>query len=103
MPFVRQHLAARGPDLEILRDFLSQGASVHLRNREGHTPLFLAAHAGQRDHVKLLMEAGAHLHSDELADAHVHAAKEREGPAAREEEEGGGAQIDAAIWSLTLS
>jgi 60kDa lysophospholipase len=59
-------LAARGPNLEVLRDFLSQGASVHLRNREGHTPLFIAAAAGLKDHVILLREAGAHLHLDEL-------------------------------------
>jgi len=64
-----QHLAARGPNLEVLRDFLSHGASVHLRNREGHTPLFIAAAAGLRDHVILLREAGAHLHPDEVQDA----------------------------------
>ncbi|CAI6298309.1 unnamed protein product [Periconia digitata] len=60
------HLAATGPNVEILHDFLSQGASVHLRNRSGHTPLFLAAAAGKADHVKVLKGAGAHLHSDEM-------------------------------------
>lgn len=69
----RQHLAASGPNVEILREFLSQGASVHLRNREGHTPLYLAAHAGLRDHVRLLREAGAHLHAEETASASLHA------------------------------
>jgi 60kDa lysophospholipase len=39
---------------------------VHLRNREGHTPLFLAAAAGMKDHVTLLRDAGAHLHPDEV-------------------------------------
>ena len=63
---VVQHLAAKGPNLEVLRDFLSHGASVHLRNKEGHTPLFLAAAAGLKDHVILLREAGAHLHPDEV-------------------------------------
>ncbi|KAK0637782.1 60 kDa lysophospholipase [Lasiodiplodia hormozganensis] len=67
------HLAASGPNVEILREFLSQGASVHLRNREGHTPLYLAAHAGQGDHVRLLREAGAHLHAEETASASLHA------------------------------
>jgi 60kDa lysophospholipase len=57
-----------------LREFLSQGASVHLRNREGHTPLFMAANAGLADHVGLLREAGAHLHTDEVAAARLHAA-----------------------------
>jgi lysophospholipase len=61
-----QHLAAKGPNLEVLRDFLSQGASVHLRNKEGHTPLFIAAAAVLKDHVILLREAGAHLHPDEV-------------------------------------
>jgi len=64
-----QHLAATGPNVDILRDFLEQGASVHLRNRSGHTPLFLAAAAGLHDHVEILKNAGAHLHSDETAAA----------------------------------
>ena len=60
-----QHLAATGPSLEILRYFLSQGASVHLRNRAGRTPLFLAASAGRRENVLLLRDSGAHLHASE--------------------------------------
>lgn len=59
------HLAAISPNLEILRDFLSQGASVHLRNRDGRTPLFLAADSGRLDNVVLLAESGAHLHAEE--------------------------------------
>jgi hypothetical protein len=62
----KQHLAATGPNLDILRVFLSEGASVHLRNREGHTPLFLAASAGLKEHIGLLRDAGAHLHADEM-------------------------------------
>ncbi|KAF2105664.1 asparaginase-domain-containing protein [Lophiotrema nucula] len=69
------HLAATGPNIDILRDFLAQGASVHLRNRSGNTPLFLAAAAGLKDHVETLKEAGAHLHTDELASARLHAAE----------------------------
>jgi lysophospholipase len=68
-----------------LRDFLAQGASVHLRNRSGHTPLYLAAAAGLRQHVEILKEAGAHLHSDEMAAAKLHAS------------EGDG---DKAVWAL---
>ena len=71
-----QHLAATGPNIDILRDFLAQGASVHLRNRSGNTPLFLAASAGLRDHVEVLREAGAHLHTDEMATARMHAAED---------------------------
>jgi lysophospholipase len=58
-----------------LRDFLEQGASVHLRNRSGHTPLFLAAAAGLQDHVGILKNAGAHLHDTEKGTAQMHASE----------------------------
>lgn len=61
------HIAAASPNVEILRELLSRGASVHIRNHAGHTPLFLAADAGRKDHVGVLLEAGAHLHPQELA------------------------------------
>jgi lysophospholipase len=61
------HVAATGPNIEILRLLLRKGASVHLRNKAGRTPLFLAAHAGLYDHVALLREGGAHLHQEEFA------------------------------------
>ncbi|KAJ6262262.1 hypothetical protein Dda_3068 [Drechslerella dactyloides] len=51
---------------ELLRHLLSRGASVHIRNRENHTPLYVAADAGYPENVKLLREAGAHLHPDEV-------------------------------------
>jgi lysophospholipase len=57
----------------ILKEFLVHGASVHIRNREGHTPLFLAANAGLKEHVEALKEAGAHLHPDEMAAARLQA------------------------------
>ncbi|KAI9830023.1 MAG: hypothetical protein M1819_005853 [Sarea resinae] len=60
------HLASTSPSLSILHDFLSQGASVHLRNGNGHTPLFLAAAAGRAENVKLLRHSGAHLHAEEV-------------------------------------
>ncbi|KAI9795787.1 MAG: hypothetical protein M1833_006808 [Piccolia ochrophora] len=69
------HLAATGPNIDILRDFLTQGASVHLRNRAGRTPLFLAAGAGLKDHVMLLRQSGAHLHSSELGRAWLQSSK----------------------------
>lgn len=71
------HVAATGPNLEILRYFLSQGGSVHLRNHtgSGRTPLFLAANAGLVDHVAILRSAGAHLHQEELETARLHAAQ----------------------------
>ncbi|KAJ5653321.1 hypothetical protein N7490_000324 [Penicillium lividum] len=59
------HLAATSPAISILHFLLSQGGSVHLRNRNGRTPLFLAANSGLSDHVLLLRKSGAHLHSGE--------------------------------------
>lgn len=70
---MNQHIAAAAPNADILHEFLTAGASVHLRNREGRTALFLAANAGLEGHVRLLMEAGAHLHSDEVEAARLHA------------------------------
>ncbi|GES58077.1 lysophospholipase [Aspergillus terreus] len=63
------HLAATSPSVAILHFLLSQGGSVHLRNRQGRTPLFLAANAGLAEHVVLLRKSGAHLHSEEWAAA----------------------------------
>ncbi|KAI9933221.1 hypothetical protein ASPWEDRAFT_598688 [Aspergillus wentii DTO 134E9] len=59
------HLAASSPSIAILRFLLLQGGSVHIRNRAGRTPLFLAANAGLSEHVLLLRKSGAHLHSEE--------------------------------------
>lgn len=74
------HLAATGPSLAILRHLLSLGASVHLRNHtgSGRTPLFLAANAGLLPHVRLLRQAGGHLHSEELETAKLHASQRPE-------------------------
>jgi lysophospholipase len=59
------HLAAVGPDFEVLRELLKRGASVHVRNRAGNSPLFLARQVGATEHERLLREAGAHLHVEE--------------------------------------
>jgi len=61
------HLASVGPDTEVLRELLTRGASVHVRNRADNTPLFLAEKSGRSDNVKLLKEAGAHLWETETA------------------------------------
>lgn len=66
-----QHIASTSPSVQILHYLLIQGASVHLRNRSGRTPLFLAANAGFSEHVLLLRKSGAHLHSDERAAAEL--------------------------------
>lgn len=66
-----QHIASTSPSLEVLEYLLRQGGSVHLRNNQNRTPLFMAANAGMGEHVKLLRQSGAHLHSDERAAAEV--------------------------------
>lgn len=53
-------------DTAILKELLRQGASVHVRNRAAHTPLFLAASAGLEARVKVLRASGALLHVEEL-------------------------------------
>ncbi|KAL1582614.1 hypothetical protein WHR41_08529 [Cladosporium halotolerans] len=65
------HVAAVGPNLELLRLLLQKGASVHMRNKAGRTPLFLAANAGLEDRVSLLRQSGAHLHPEENGVARV--------------------------------
>lgn len=55
------HLAAVGPNPDILRELLTRGASVHPRNHANHTPLYLAEKMGNVETMKLLREAGAHL------------------------------------------
>ncbi len=60
---------------------------MHLRNRSGNTPLFLAAASGLPDHVQTLIDAGAHLHSEELGAAKLHAS------------EGNG---NAELWKLVI-
>lgn len=55
------HLAAVGPQLDVLRHILMRGASVHPRNRANNTPLYLAEKMGNEACVRLLREAGAHL------------------------------------------
>lgn len=68
-----QHIAAISPSVSILRYFLLCGASVHLRNRNSRTPLFMAANAGLSEHVLLLRKSGAHLHADERQVAEMQA------------------------------
>ena len=68
-----QHIAATSSPIEILRFLLTKGASVHIRNKAGRTPLFLAANAGLMDHVALLVKSGAHFHAEEQIDPIVSA------------------------------
>ena len=63
------HLAAVGPEKEVLRELLVRGGSVHARNKANNTSLFLAEKIGNHECVKLLKEAGAHLWEEEKAAA----------------------------------
>jgi len=60
------HLAAVGPDAMVLRELLKRGASVHVRNLAGNTPLWLAQKVENKEHVEILVEAGALLHPEEV-------------------------------------
>lgn len=70
------HIAATGSSKEILEMLLTNGGSVHVRNKAGRTPLFLAAKAGLVEHVRLLRASGAHLHSNEIDTARLHARRQ---------------------------
>lgn len=50
---------------EILKELLTRGASVHLRNSANNTPTFLARRTANIECVKLLEGAGGHLWVDE--------------------------------------
>ncbi|KXJ93248.1 asparaginase-domain-containing protein [Microdochium bolleyi] len=55
------HLAAVGPDVAVLKELITRGASIHVRNRADNTPLFLALLMRNVEAVALLREAGAEV------------------------------------------
>ncbi|KAM7219971.1 Asparaginase domain containing protein [Rhypophila decipiens] len=77
------HLAAVGPEPEILVDLLTRGGSVHARNRANNTPLYLAEKMGNREGVRLLKEAGAHLWVAERNSGSLPASRSASRPASR--------------------
>ena len=56
-----QHMAAIGPNIQILLDLLQRGGSVHARNKYEQTPLQLAIDGGHQQYATELENAGAHL------------------------------------------
>ncbi|CAG8518882.1 9763_t:CDS:10 [Dentiscutata erythropus] len=62
------HIACTGGYHKIVRFLLEHGASVHMRDRFGHTPLYEAARNKRRDVINILREAGAHFNESELDD-----------------------------------
>ncbi|KAH8914941.1 asparaginase-domain-containing protein [Atractiella rhizophila] len=65
------HIASSAGILSNVTLLLESSASVHLRDKNGHTPLFLAATLGHEDVVKALVKAGAHLGDGEISRGEV--------------------------------
>jgi ankyrin repeat protein/L-ascorbate metabolism protein UlaG (beta-lactamase superfamily) len=55
------HMAAQAGQPAMVRNLLSSGAKINLRNENGYTPLMLAVKRGNLETVKLLTEKGAFL------------------------------------------
>lgn len=55
------HRAALHGDLVQLKALLGSGVDIETRDGHGRTPLHVATHAGRRDAVRLLAQAGAKL------------------------------------------
>lgn len=62
------HVACREGHFEIVEYLLLHGASIHVRDKSGHTPLFDAVVEKRAEVVNILREAGAHLAESELND-----------------------------------
>ncbi|KXN72158.1 asparaginase-domain-containing protein [Conidiobolus coronatus NRRL 28638] len=60
------HVACSNGEIEVVKYLLLNGASVHLQNARGHTPIFESIMAGHLDIVQLLRQAGGHLNLSEL-------------------------------------
>lgn len=77
------HLAAMSASPEIIRELLTRGASVHLRNSANNTPLFLARRTANRECIELLEGAGGHLWMDERARSGASTPKTADQPLSR--------------------
>ncbi|KAF9579064.1 hypothetical protein BGW38_004842, partial [Lunasporangiospora selenospora] len=63
------HIACSAGHLEVVHFLLSHGASIHVRDRLNHTPLYDAVTRGHNvPIVKLLRDTGAHFNDSEVAD-----------------------------------
>jgi ankyrin repeat protein len=52
-------------DIQKIKDLLSNGAEVDIRDKNGMTPLLLAARKGNREIVKLLLAHGADVNAQD--------------------------------------
>ncbi|KAI8074030.1 asparaginase-domain-containing protein [Gongronella butleri] len=62
------HVASREGHAEAVTFLLTHGASVHIRDKSGHTPLYEALTHRRTEVAKLLVQAGAHLAESETDD-----------------------------------
>ncbi|KAF9116764.1 hypothetical protein BGX27_011078 [Mortierella sp. AM989] len=63
------HIACSAGHLDIVRFLLSHGASIHVRDRLNHTPLYDAVTRGTNlEVVKMLRNTGAHFNDSEVSD-----------------------------------
>jgi lysophospholipase len=62
------HVACREGHFRIVEYLLLHGASIHVRDGSGHTPLFDAVVEKRVEVVKILRAAGAHLAENEIND-----------------------------------
>lgn len=62
------HVACREGNFKIVEYLLLHGASIHVRDKSGHTPLFDAIVEKRVQVVKILRDAGAHLAKSEIDD-----------------------------------
>ncbi|KAF8937983.1 asparaginase-domain-containing protein [Dissophora ornata] len=63
------HIACSAGHLDVVRFLLSHGASIHVRDRLNHTPLYDAVTRGTSlEVVKMLRDTGAHFNDSEVSD-----------------------------------
>jgi len=57
------HIVTKGHDMTWLSFLLGRGASTEIKDRNGMTPLMVAAQTGDADAARLLMSAGANVNA----------------------------------------
>lgn len=67
-PDTRLHKAAEAGDLQVIKALLKKGAPINERDKDGRTPMCVAARAGHKDVCGVLAKSGANL-SGPLYDA----------------------------------
>ncbi|XP_072221015.1 60 kDa lysophospholipase isoform X2 [Leuresthes tenuis] len=65
------HVAASDGHLKMVQYLLTNGASVHAKDRYGDTPLSNAVRFKQKEIVRLLRQTGAHFSRDQLEEAGI--------------------------------